>query len=107
MFPNAVSRLPEVRNYADPRRLTLFFAGLNREGDWPAYLSALNAAAELAGERLHFQVVNDRALFEALQTPHKSFTPLCDYATYLDLLSAARSPSCRCWTPRSTAASPT
>ncbi|MCW3473311.1 methyltransferase domain-containing protein [Limobrevibacterium gyesilva] len=87
VFPNAVSRLPSVRNYATPGRLTLFFGGLNREEDWPPFLPALNAVAALAGERLHFQIVNDRGLFEALQTPHKSFTPLCDYETYQELLS--------------------
>jgi hypothetical protein len=87
VFPNAIARLPPVRNYVDPRRLTLLFAGLNREEEWPALLPALNAVAELAGERLQFCVVADRGLFDALQTPHKSFTPLCDYETYQDLLA--------------------
>ena len=87
VFPNAIVRLPEARNYADPNRLTLFFAGLNREEDWPGFLPALNAVAALAGERLGFRIVADRGLFEALETPHKSFTPLCDYQTYLDLLA--------------------
>ncbi|MBU6498227.1 MAG: methyltransferase domain-containing protein [Rhodospirillales bacterium] len=89
VFPNAVSRLPPVRNFAEPGRLTLFFGGLNREEEWPAYLPALNAVAHLAGPRLHFRIVNDRGLFDALQTPHKSFTPLCDYDTYLDLLGGS------------------
>lgn len=87
VFPNGVSRLPQVRNYATPGRLSLFFAGINREDEWPAYLPALNAVAALAGPRLHFQIVADRGLYDALQTPHKQFTPLCDYATYQGLLS--------------------
>ena len=87
VFPNAIARLPEPRNFADTGRLTLFFAGLNREDDWPPYLDALNAAAALAGERLRFRIVADTGLFEALQTPHKSFVPLCDYETYQDLLA--------------------
>jgi SAM-dependent methyltransferase len=87
VFPNAIKRLPDIRNYADPTRLSLFFGGLNREADWPEHLSALNAVAAIAGERLHFQIVNDRGLFDGLQTPHKTFTPLCDYDTYRDLLS--------------------
>jgi len=45
--------------------------------------------AAMAKERLHYRVVNDRALFDALQTPFKSFTPLCDYGTYLRLLSTS------------------
>ena len=87
VFPNAILQLPEPRNHADPRRLTLFFGGLNREADWPEYLPALNAVAALAGDRLGFCIVNDRGLFDGLQTPHKSFTPLCDYETYRDLLA--------------------
>ena len=38
VFPNAIKRLPDIRNYADPSRLTLFFGGLNREEDWPQFL---------------------------------------------------------------------
>ena len=87
VFPNAIVRLPEPRNYTDPGRLTLFFAGLNREEEWPPLLGALNAVAALAGERLQFRVVADSGLFAALQTPHKRFVPLCDYETYQDLLA--------------------
>jgi glycosyltransferase involved in cell wall biosynthesis len=87
VFPNGIKQLPDIRNYADPTRLSVFFGGLNREGDWPEYLPALNAVAAIAGERLHFQIVNDRGLFDGLQTPHKTFTPLCDYDTYRNLLS--------------------
>lgn len=87
VFPNAVAALPEPRNFAEPDRLTLFFGALNRQEEWPAYLPALNAVARLAGPRLSFCIVHDEALFEALDTPHKRFTPLCDYATYLELLS--------------------
>ena len=89
VFPNAIVRLPDVRNYADPNRLTLFFAGINREDEWPPYLEALNAVAALAGERLQFCIVADSGLFEALQTPHKRFVPLCDYETYQELLAGS------------------
>jgi len=89
VFTNAIVRLPDVRNYADPNRLTLFFAGLNREDDWPPFLEALNGVAALAGERLQFCIVADNGLFEALQTPHKRFVPLCDYETYQDLLAGS------------------
>ncbi len=87
LFPNAVATLPDVRNYTDPGRVTLFFGGLNREDEWPPYVDALNAVSAVAGERLHFQIVNDRGLFDSLRSVHKSFTPLCDYETYQDLLS--------------------
>ena len=87
VFANAVSCLPDVHNHTDPSRITLFFGGLNRDEDWPPYIDALNAVAAVASERLQFQIVNDRGLFDALDTPHKHFTPLCDYETYRGLLS--------------------
>jgi glycosyltransferase involved in cell wall biosynthesis len=89
IFPNAIRELPPVRNFTDPARLTVFFGGFNREPDWRPLLPALNSAAAAAGERLRFSIVHDQALFDALQTPHKSFTPTCDHATYMDLLSQA------------------
>ena len=78
--------------YRNPGRQTRFFGGINRENEWPPYIDALNRVATLAGGRLHFSIVADRGLFDALETPHKSFTPLCDYETYQDVL--ARSEIC-------------
>lgn len=87
VFANAIDRIEAARNFTDPDRLTLFFGGLNRDLDWPDWLPALNEIAAELGPRLHFRIVNDEALFAALATEHKSFTPLCDYETYLDLLA--------------------
>jgi hypothetical protein len=64
----------------------MLFAGINRENEWPELMPALNAVAEIAGPRLHFEVIADQGFFNALQTPYKTFTPLCDYATYLEIL---------------------
>jgi glycosyltransferase involved in cell wall biosynthesis len=50
-------------------------------------MAAINAAASVLGARLHIQVVHDQQFFDALETPHKSFTPTCDYPTYTGLLS--------------------
>ncbi len=86
VFPNAIHSLPDVRNFLDPRVLTLFFGALNREPDWAPLMPVINAAAEKAGDRLRFCVVHDQAFFNALRTPHKVFTPTCDYSTYLTLL---------------------
>jgi glycosyltransferase involved in cell wall biosynthesis len=49
-------------------------------------MPALNAVAEKAGERLRFCVVHDRGFSDALRTPHKMFTPTCDYDAYMALL---------------------
>jgi SAM-dependent methyltransferase len=89
VFPNAVGSLPEIRNFADPTAITLFFGALNRERDWVPFMPAINAVAAMVGERLRFQVVHDRTFFDALQTPHKTFTPTCDYETYLRILSGS------------------
>lgn len=87
VFPNAIRALPEVRNFTDPNKLTLFFGALNRERDWRPLMPMLNAVAAAVGDRLHFQVVHDRAFFDALESPNKAFTPTCDHDTYLSLLS--------------------
>ncbi len=86
VFPNAIYTLPEVRNFADPAVMTLFFGALNRERDWRPLMPVLNAVAATVGDRLRFTVVHDSGFFEALETPHKSFTPTCDYDTYMSLL---------------------
>jgi SAM-dependent methyltransferase len=87
VFPNAVDRLEPPRNFADPGRMTLFFGGINRGGEWPALMPTLNDVLREVGERLAVEVVNDEAFFAALDTPHKRFTPLCDYATYRAILA--------------------
>jgi SAM-dependent methyltransferase len=87
VFPNAVRVLPEVRNFLAPQSLTLFFGALNREHDWASLMPALNEVARKAGARLSFCVVHDREFFDMLHTPHKSFTPMCDYDAYLALLA--------------------
>lgn len=86
VFPNGIWSLPEVRNFRNPERLSVFFGGINREPDWRAILPALNEAAAAAGERLSFEIMHDDKLFDALETPHKNFTPTADYDTYLETL---------------------
>lgn len=89
VFPNAIASLPRPVNFRDPGHLTMLFAGINRSQEWPAYIAAINAVTALAGERLTIRVIADRGFFEALDTPHKTFTPLCDYDTYLKQLSTS------------------
>jgi SAM-dependent methyltransferase len=89
LFPNAIISLPDIRNFTNPRVLTVFFGALNRELDWRPLMDAINAVAARAGERLRFRVVHDEGFFRALETRDKTFTPLCDYDTYLDLLGTS------------------
>ena len=67
----------------------MFFGALNREQDWSPFMPTINAVAAMAGERLKFQVVHDQSFFDALETPHKTFTPTCDYETYLRILGGS------------------
>ena len=89
VFPNGIFALPEVRNFADAAQLTLFFGALNRAADWTPLMPAINEIARAVGPRLQFSVVHDQAFFDALETPHKRFTPTCDYPAYLALLGSA------------------
>jgi len=86
VFPNAIVELPQIRNFADPNVLTVFFGALNREQDWEPLMDTINAVAAQAGARLRFSVVYDRGFYDALQTPHKQFVPLCEYDRYMELL---------------------
>ena len=87
VFRNGISQLPEVANFTSETKVTLFFGAINRQQDWESSMPAINAAASVLGARLHFQVVHDQTFFDALETPHKAFTPTCDYLTYTGLLS--------------------
>ena len=89
VFRNGIAELPPVVNFASEDKTTVFFGAINREQDWLAYMPAINAAAAVLGSRLHFSVVHDQVFFDALETPHKTFTPTCDYPTYIGLLCQA------------------
>jgi glycosyltransferase involved in cell wall biosynthesis len=86
VFLNQLAALPPPRTYADDDRVTLFFGALNREGDWRPLLLALNRVLTDAGERVSIRVVADQLLFDALETPARSFEPLCPYERYAELL---------------------
>ncbi len=89
VFPNGIFELPDVGNFSNPEQLTLFFGALNRGDDWAPYITALNEVARAVGPRLKISVVHDKAFFDALETPHKIFSPMCDYPAYLKLLAAS------------------
>lgn len=89
VFPNGVFELPPIRNFIHPDHLTLFFGALNRGADWAPYIQALNEVARAVGPKLHFHVLHDEAFFDALETPHKKFDPMADYAAYMRMLGAA------------------
>jgi len=87
IFPNAIVSLPDTQNFRNPDAITLFFGALNREADWQDHIPVLNELSQRFGDRLRFQVIHDAGFFEALTSPHKAFTPICDYETYQRILS--------------------
>lgn len=87
VFPNSLAVVPEILNFSNSDHFTLFYAGLNREYEWPPFIEALNRVAQQVKSRLRFLVVNDRGFFEALKSDDKAFVPRCDYRTYMSLLS--------------------
>ena len=88
VFPNALVACRRCAISPIRAALTVFFGALNREQDWQPLMGAINAVARRAGERLRFSVVHDRGFFDALETPHKRFTAMCEYDAYMDLLGA-------------------
>ncbi len=89
VFPNGMLELPDVVNFADPEHMTFFFGALNRQADWAPYMPVLNEVARAVGARLRFHVMFDEGFYNALETEHKSFEPLADYATYMKSLGRA------------------
>lgn len=79
------SRWPATFNSDQPLRF--FFGALNREQDWKPWFKVLNQFFVDNQESIHVQVVHDSQFYDALATPNKSFSPLCDYSTYRKLLS--------------------
>jgi hypothetical protein len=84
VFENQLAYLPPPRTDLDDplQPVRVFFGALNRQEDWAPLREPINAALRLAGGRAHVEVIHDRAFFDALDTPHKTFTPLCDYQQY-------------------------
>lgn len=89
VFPNGVYELPAPNNFANPEQMTFFFGAINRKDDWGPYMPVLNEVSRAVGERLRFHVMFDEAFYNALETTHKSFEPLADYATYKQALCQA------------------
>lgn len=91
VFPNQLDRLPawrrRLREPASGARVQLVYGALNREPAWRPLVPALNAV--LAEQPCAIQVIHDRAFYEALDTPHKAFSPFLPYAKYRAILAAA------------------
>lgn len=86
IFPNQVAAVPPPRPPRADGPVRVFFGALNRSEDIKPLMPVLEEAVRRYGDRLAFEVVFDKGLFDALPTAAKSFTPLCPYDVYQDRL---------------------
>ena len=85
VFENAVMDLPELA----PRRpgpIRVFHGALNREGFTGRVAASLGPLLATRAD-VQFEVVHDRAFFQALPTAAKRFHAACGYADYLALMA--------------------
>lgn len=77
VFANHLRRLPQPRDFdhefKQKRPVTIFFGALNRDGDFIELLPALNRIAKQYGNKLAFKILSRKNLFDALETPNKTF----------------------------------
>ncbi len=85
VFENTVLDLPDLQPREGATRV--FYGALNREG-FSAQVAAALAAAIARHPELEFSVVHDRAFFDALPTPRKTFSPALVYADYLQTMGS-------------------
>ncbi len=84
-FGNCVFDLPPFTPHPGTRRI--FYGALNREAFSSGIAAALGPLLS-SNLDLHFEVVHDRAFFDALPTGRKTFHPLLPYADYLALMAS-------------------
>lgn len=88
IFANQMAELPAEKRLSPEGPVTLFFGAFNRDAEWAPLMPVLQAAIARYGEALRFQVIHDRAFFDALPTAAKEFTDTCPYDRYLSVLGA-------------------
>ena len=89
IFPSAIAELGPPLARSDAAEVTICFAALNREADWAPIIAHLNRTIAAISKPVHVVVVFDRAFFDAVATPRKTFRSLLNYAEYLDVLRSA------------------
>jgi SAM-dependent methyltransferase len=89
VFPSTIAELGPLLPRGDPSEVTICFAAFNREADWAPIIAHLNRTIAAISKPVHVVVVFDRAFFDAVETPRKTFRSLLSYAEYLDVLKHA------------------
>jgi hypothetical protein len=86
VFRNEIAELPPPREPKAEGPVTILFAALNRESDWPAILPGIRRVLEGHPDRVRVEVLHDRAFFDALPAIEKRFRPFLPYDEYLKVL---------------------
>ena len=77
VFGNHLSVLPAPRDFAEEakqeRPVTIFFGALNRDQDVEEIMPALNAVLAEYGDKVVFNMIARRELFNQVQCPNKNF----------------------------------
>ena len=77
VFGNHLSVLPPARDFDEEakqdRPVTIFFGALNRDKDVEEIMPALNSVLADYGDKIEFNVIAKRGLFNQIQCPKKNF----------------------------------
>ena len=87
VFANCVETCPDLPPPLPDTPVRIFFGALNREHDWRPHIDDLNRIAAIYADRVFFDVVHDRKLFDALETTHKRFADTLPHADFLDRMA--------------------
>lgn len=87
VFDNQMASLPLERQLSSTGPVTIFFGAFNRQAEWAPLMPVLQEIIATYGDRLQFQVIHDRDFFLALPTRLKSFTDMCPYDRYLEIMA--------------------
>lgn len=85
VFANQLTRLPARRNDLNTKQPIVFLGGVRYPEDWQPIVPALNRVLARF-PHVAIKVIHAQDFFNALETPNKTFYPLCPPAEYHDIL---------------------
>lgn len=87
VFENQIKELRPAKKFdAANEVVNVFMGGQRRREDWEEAVKEVNRIVADDPNRYRFVVVYDRELYDALESPHKTFYPLQPYEKYRELL---------------------
>lgn len=87
VFPNQIKEIKPAKEFdAANEVVDVFMGGQRRREDWEEAVNVVNAIVAEDPDRYRFVVVHDRELYEALESPHKTFYAMQPYAKYRELI---------------------